>query len=177
MYFHSVGLGVRYSPTPELEVQYLLCAARSLFCRRRFDLVIRRHGTSPGGKEGRRQAHKNIMPYRPIYLWEITVKKSFTVVTSSWDSSPWPVNGVAGPTGRQGEGPSGRSPAVGTYEGWVTSYGVCGHLLDSLSGWDHSGTLLKPEQARFGRFYVSMFFRKASPQTEGRRHAHLLIKT
>ena len=76
-----------------------------------------------------------------------------------------------------GQGPSGRSPAVGTYEGWVTSYGVCGHLLDSLSGWDHSGTLLKPEQARFGRFYVSMFFRKASPQTEGRRHAHLLIKT
>ena len=52
-----------------------------------------RNGTSPGGKEGRRQAHKNIMPYRPIYLWEITVNKLFTAVTSSWDSSPWPANG------------------------------------------------------------------------------------
>ena len=82
---------------------------------------------------------------------------------------------VAGPTGRQG--PSGRSPAVGTYEGWVTSYGVCGHLLDSLSACDHSATLMKPEQARFGRLNVIMFFRKASPQTEGRRHADLLIKT
>ena len=100
------------------------------------------------------------------------MNKSFTAVTSSWDSSPQP---VAGPTGRQGS--SGRSPAVGTYEGWVTSYGVCGHLLDSLSAWDHSDTLLKPEQARFGRFYGMMFFRKASPQTEGRRNAHLLIKT
>ena len=66
-----------------------------------------------------------------------------------------------------GQGPSGRSPAVGTYEGWVTSYGVCGHLLDSLSGWDHFGTLLKPEQARFGRFYGIMFFRKDRAQTEG----------
>ena len=76
-----------------------------------------------------------------------------------------------------GQGPSGRSPSVGTYEGWVTSYGVCGHLLDSLSAWGHSATLLKPEQARFGRFYGIMFFRKASPQTEGRRDAHPLIKT
>ena len=82
---------------------------------------------------------------------------------------------VAWPTGRQG--PSGRSPAVGTYEGWVTSYGVCGHLLDSLSAWGHSATLFKPEQARFGRFYGIMFFRKDPPQTEGRRDADLLIKT
>ena len=59
-----------------------------------------------------------------------------------------------------GQGPSGRSPAVGTYEGWMTSYGVYGHLLDSFSAWGHSATLFKPEQARFGRFYVSMFFRK-----------------
>ena len=78
---------------------------------------------------------------------------------------------VAGPGAE-----SGRSPAVGIYEGWVTSYGVCGHLLDSLSAWDHSVTLLKPEQARFGRFYGIMFFRKASPQTEGRRHADPGIK-
>ena len=80
-----------------------------------------------------------------------------------------------GPAGRQG--PSGRSPAVGTYEGWMTYYGVCGHLLDSLSVWGHSVTLWKPEQAHFGRFYGIMFFRKASPQTEGRRDADLLIKT
>ena len=63
----------------------------------------------------------------------------------------------------------------------MTSYGVYGHLLDSLSALGHSDTLLKPEQARFGRFngtYVfSMFFRKASPQTEGRRDADLKIKT
>ena len=76
-----------------------------------------------------------------------------------------------------GQGPPGRSPAVGTYEGWVTSHGVCGHLLDSLSAWGHSVTLWKPEQARFGQFYGIMFFWKASPQTEGRRHAHPLIKT
>ena len=76
-----------------------------------------------------------------------------------------------------GQGPSGRSPAVGTYEGRVTSYGICGHPLDFLSGWDHSDTLLKPEQARFGRFYGIMFFRKASPQTEGRRDADHKIKT
>ena len=111
------------------------------------------------------------MPYRPIYLWEITVNKLFTAVGTPAHSRPT----VAGPTGRQG--PSGRSPAVGTYEGWVTSYGVCGHLLDSLSACDHSATLMKPEQAHFGRLYVRMFFRKASPQTEGRRHADLLIKT
>ena len=117
------------------------------------------------------------MPHRPIYLWEITVNKSFTAVESSWDSTLQPTAGptVAGPTGRQG--PPGRSPAVGTYEGWVTSYGVCGHLLDSLSAWGHSVTLFKPEQAHFGRFYAIMFFRKASPQTEGRRHADPLIKT
>ena len=111
------------------------------------------------------------MPYRPIYLWEITVNKLFTAVGTPAHSRPT----VAGPTGRQG--PSGRSPAVGTYEGWVTSYGVCGHLLDSLSAWGHSVTLFKPEQAHFGRFYGIMFFRKASPQTEGRRHADPLIKT
>ena len=75
-----------------------------------------------------------------------------------------------------GQGPSGRSPAVGTYEGWVTSYGVCGHLLDSLSAWSHSATLFKPEQACFGRLYGSMFFRKDPTQTEGRRHADHGIK-
>ena len=39
---------------------------------------------------------------------------------------------------------------------------------------------MKPEQARFGRLYVRMFFRKDPPQTrntEGRRDADLLIKT
>ena len=76
-----------------------------------------------------------------------------------------------------GQGPSGLSPAVGTYEGWVTSYGVCGHLLDSLSAWSHSATLLKPEQVRFGRFYGIMFFRKDPPETEGRRDADPRIKT
>ena len=76
-----------------------------------------------------------------------------------------------------GQEPSGRSPAVGTYEGWMTSYGVCGYLLDSLSAWDHSDTLLKPEQAHFGRFYGIMFFRKDSPQTEERRDADHKIKT
>ena len=82
---------------------------------------------------------------------------------------------VAGPTG--GQGPSGRSPAVGTYEGWVTSYGVCGHLLDSLSACDHSATLMKPQNKRvLGRFGVVMFFWKASPQTEGRRNADQEIK-
>ena len=91
------------------------------------------------------------MPYRPIYLWEITVNKLFTAVGSPAHGRPT----VIGPTGRQG--PSGRSPAVGTYEGWVTSYGVCGHLLDSLSACDHSATLMKPEQARFGRLYVRMY--------------------
>ena len=59
----------------------------------------------------------------------------------------------------------------------MTSYDVCGHLLDSLSACDHSATLMKPEQARFGRFYGIMFFRKASPQTEGRRDADPKIKT
>ena len=50
---------------------------------------------------------------------------------------------------RPSQGPSGRPvtrPAVGTYEGWVTTYGVCGHLLfDSLtlSAWRHSATLFK----------------------------------
>ena len=107
------------------------------------------------------------MPYRPIYLWEITVNKFFTAIGTPAHGRPT----VAGPTGRQG--PSGRSPAVGTYEGWVTSYGVCGHLLDSLSAWGHSVTLWKPEQARFGRFDGIVFFRKASPQTEGRRHARI----
>ena len=98
------------------------------------------------------------------------MNKLFTAVGTPAHGRPT----VAGPTGRQG--PSGRSPAVGTYEGWVTSYGVCGHLLDSLFACDHSATLMKPEQAHFGRLYVRMFFRKASPQTEGRRYAHLRIK-
>ena len=111
------------------------------------------------------------MPYRPIYLWEITVNKLFTAVGTPAHSRPT----VAGPTGRQG--PSGRSPAVGTYEGWVTSYGVCGHLLDSLSAWGHSVTLFKPEQAHFGRFYGIMFFRQDSLKSEGRCHADLRIKT
>ena len=105
------------------------------------------------------------MPYRPIYLWEITVNKLFTAVGTPAHSRPT----VAGPTGRQG--PSGRSPAVGTYEGWVTSYGVCGHLLDSLSAWGHSATPLKPEQAHFGRFYGIMFFRQDSLKSEGRNNA------
>ena len=104
------------------------------------------------------------MPYQPIYLWEIAVNKSFTAVTSSWDSSP---RLVIGPPG---QGPSGRSPAVGTYEGWMTSYGVYGHLLDSLSAWGHSATLFKPEQAHFGRFYVIMFFRQDSLKSEGSIH-------
>ena len=133
-----------------------------------------RHGTSPGGKEGRHQKHTAILPYLPIYLWENTVNKLFTAVTSSWT----PAHGrstVVGPTGRQG--PSGRSPAVGTYEGWVTSYGVCGHLLDSLSAWGHSATLFKPEQAHFGRFYGIMFFRQDSLKSEGRCHTHLRINT
>ena len=75
--------------------------------------------------------------------------------------------GTAGPVTR------GRD----VFEGSVTSYGVCGHFPDSLSAWDHSDTLLKPEQARSGRFYGIMFFRKDPPQTEGRRDADLLIKT
>ena len=111
------------------------------------------------------------MPYRPIYLWEITVNKLFTAVGTPAHSRPT----VAGPTGRQG--PSGRSPAVGTYEGWVTSYGVCGHLLDSLSVWGHSVTLFKPEQAHFGRFYGIMFFRQDSLKSEGRCHADHKINT
>lgn len=59
------------------------------------------YGTSLGGKEGRRQTYKN-NAYEPIYLLDITVDKSFTAVRSSWDSSSWPANGIAGPTGRQG---------------------------------------------------------------------------
>ena len=141
--------------------------------RSRFDFEIRvtPPRTSPGGKEGRRQEHTPILSYLPIYLWEITVNKLFTAVTSSCDSSPRAA-GWSSVAGRRG-----RSPAVGTYEGWMTSYGVYGHLLDSLSAWGHSVTLFKPEQARFGRLYASMFFRKASPQTEGRRNADLKIKT
>ena len=63
-----------------------------------------------------------------------------------------------------GQRPPGQGPS-GHVKVGVTSYGVCGHLLDSLSAWDHSDTLLKPEQAHFGRFYGIMFFRKDSPQT------------
>ena len=79
-----------------------------------------------------------------------------------------------------GQGPGtvgGRSPAVETCEGWGDFLcGVCGHLLDSLPAWDHFDTLLKPEQAHFGRLYEIMFFRKGSPQTEGRRDADHKIK-
>ena len=57
-----------------------------------------------------------------------------------------------------GQGPSGRSPAVGIYEGWVTSYGVCGHLLDSLSSWEHSGTLLKPLNKRVLDDFMGLCF-------------------
>ena len=82
---------------------------------------------------------------------------------------------VAGLTGRQG--PPGGSPAVGTYEGWVTSYGVCGHLLDSLSACDHFATLMTPEQARFGWFGGHYVFSEGLPQTEGRRNTDPGIKT
>ena len=65
------------------------------FIRPCFDFVIR--VTAPareGRKEGAKgQAHKNIMPYRPIYLWEMTVHNLFTAVAPSWDSSPRLVNG------------------------------------------------------------------------------------
>ena len=86
------------------------------------------------------------------------MKKSFIAVTSSWDSSPWPANGRRAHQPAGTVGVSGRSPAVGTYDGWVTSYGVCGHLLDSLSACDHSVTLMKPEQARFGSFWGPYVF-------------------
>ena len=86
-----------------------------------------------GGKEGRRKAHKNIMPYRPIYLWEITVKTCSQLLH--------PRSGT--PAHTAGQRPpdqgtvGGQSPAVGTCEGWgdfrVTSYGVCGHLLATPS--------------------------------------------
>ena len=43
------------------------------------------------------------------------------------------------------------------------------NLLDSLSACDHSATLMKPEQARFGSFGVVMFFRQDLPKRkEGR---------
>ena len=64
---------------------------------------------TPGGKEGRRQAHKNIMAYRPIYLWEIPVNNLFTVVTSSWDSSPRPVIGCRARGRRAGHPRSGHT--------------------------------------------------------------------
>ena len=91
----------------------------------------------------------------------------FTAVTSSWT----PAHGrptVVGPSAHWAAGtiwPVTRGRDI--YEGWVTSYGVCGHLLDSLSACDHSAILMKAEQAHFGRLCVRMFFRKASPQTEG----------
>ena len=76
-----------------------------------------------GRKEGAKHI-KSIKPYQLIYLWETTVNKSFTAIT---DPAGTPAHGlgqstVAGPSGRQG--PSGRSPAVGTYEGWVTTYSM-----------------------------------------------------
>ena len=72
----------------------------------------------------------------------------FTVVTAG-QRSPGP---PAGRDRRAGH------PRSGHVKVGVTSYGVCGHLLDSLSAWDHSDTLLKPEQAHFGRFYGIIFF-------------------
>ena len=115
------------------------------------------------------------MPYQPIYLWEITVNKSFTVVTHPAGTPAHGRPTVAVPTGRQV--PLGRSPAVGTYEGWVTPYGVCGHILDSLSARGHSVTLWKPEQAYFGQSYVIMFFRQDLLKSEGRNNAHPGINT
>ena len=101
------------------------------------------------------------------------MNKLFTAVGTPAHGRPT----VAGPTGRQG--PSGRSPAVGTYEGWVTSYGVsCGHLLDSLSACDHSATLINPEQVRL--FFVCAYVFSegfARSDRRGRRDADLLIKT
>ena len=136
--------------------------------------VARRHahGTTPGGKEERRKAHKKIMPYRPIYLWEITVNNFFTAVAPSWDSSPRLVNGRRARDRRVGH------PRSGYVKVGVTSYGVCGHLLDSLSAWDHSDTLLKPEQAHFGRIlWGYVFLEGFACHTEGRRDADHLIKT
>ena len=82
---------------------------------------------------------------------------------------------------RDRPGPVGGAPAGrhcrGTYEGWMTSYGVYGHLLDSLSAWGHSATLFKPEQAHFGRFYGIMFFRQDSLKSAGRCHADPRINT
>ena len=60
-------------------------------------------------------------------------------------------------------------PQSGRYEGSMTSYGVCGHLLDSLSAWDHSDTLLKPEQARSGRFMGLCFFGRIRRASDGRK--------
>ena len=88
-----------------------------------------------------------------------------------------PTTGQRSPSPPGGRDRRGRSPAVGTYEGWVTSYGVCGHLLDSLSVWGHSASLSKPEQAQFGRFYGIMFFRQDSLKSEGRCHTHPRINT
>ena len=42
--------------------------------------------------------------------------------------------------------------------------------------WFLIGTTQSPNLNDFYRFYVIMFFRKASPQTEGRRNADLEIK-
>ena len=78
---------------------------------------MRGDGTSPGGKEGRRQKHTATLPYLPIYLKEITVNKLFTAVTSSRDSSP---RLVIGRRARDHPGPVGGAPGdprVGTAGG------------------------------------------------------------
>ena len=119
------------------------------------------------------------MPHRPIYLWEITVNNSFTAVESSWDSSPRPVNGRRAHQAAGTAGPVARGRDIRyDYEGWVTSCGVCGHLLDSPSALSPSGTSLKPEQARFGWILLDIiFFRQDSLKSEGRCHADPRINT
>ena len=67
------------------------------------------------------------------------------VVAPSRDSSPRLVNGRRARDRRAGH------PRSGHVKVGVTSNGVCvvcGHLLDSLSAWDHSDTLLKPVNKR-----------------------------
>ena len=67
------------------------------------------------------------MPYRPIYLWKMTVNKLFTAVAPNWDSSPRLVNGRRARDRRAGHPRSGHVKVV------VTSYGVCGHPCLPLS--------------------------------------------
>ena len=93
------------------------------------------------------------------------------------DSSPWSANGRRAHRPAGTVGPVTRGRDIRLYEGWLTSYGVCGHLLDSLSAWGHSATLFKPEQAHFGRFHGIMFFRQDSLKSAGRCHADPRINT